>query len=286
MPEGPEVETVRATLAPQLVGQRLGHAWVSPLPLRTPVTAAALAFVAGGEVQAVLRKGKLLWIELGGQGLMVRLGMTGQLTVERRTKPAQKHTHLRLPLLPPEGMVPPEQEEQAAGFELRYVDPRRFGEVVPYRSAAELAQVCARMGPDPLSWSDHEKCAVMRGLLSTQRAVKEALLDQRLLSGVGNIYAAEALFWAQVAPHQRGCDLSQSEVERVVGATEQVLAAAVRNRGTSFSNYVDARGEKGTNQNALAVFGREGEPCPRCEAPIARVVQGTRSTFWCERCQN
>ena len=171
------------------------------------------------------------------------------------------------------------------GTELRFRDPRRFGEVVPFVGDAGLREACAGLGPDGLSLSETDRVAVAAALRRTSRTIKEALLDQRLVAGVGNIYAAEACFLAGLAPTRRGTSLTRAEALRLVGGVQETLAQGVAHRGTSFSDYVDASGDVGDNARHLWVFLREGEGCRRCGTPIARIVQGARSTFWCPHCQ-
>lgn len=276
MPEGPEVETVRRTLQPRIVGARLGTATVSALPLRTPIDSGDLAFLKDRVVKDVGRHGKTLWIAVeGGGGVVVRLGMTGQLTVTSASTPLLAHTHVRLPL----------EDESHRGTELRFRDPRRFGEVVPFADDAGRSELTAGLGPDGLSLDDDGRAGIAAALRRTSRAIKEALLDQRVVAGVGNIYAAEACFLAGLAPTRKGTSLTRAEATRLVAGVEQTLAQGVKHRGTSFSDYVDADGDLGDNARHLWVFQREGEACRRCGATIARLVQGARSTFWCPGCQ-
>lgn len=272
MPEGPEVETVRRTLLPLVVGARLGRARVSKFALRTAITARDLAFLEGAVVDDVGRHGKLLWLRCGDAGLCVRLGMTGRLTVELKRTTALKHTHVRIPL-------------NDDSRELRFCDPRRFGEVVPFSSLTALDDERARMGPDGITLDDVGRMRVAETLQRTNRSVKDALLDQRVIAGVGNIYASEACFIASIDPTRSGSSLSDNEAAALVRAAETALHTGVKNRGTSFSDYVDADGQRGDNAQALLVFQREGEACGRCGAAIERFVQGARSTFWCSSCQ-
>ncbi len=270
MPEGPEVETVRSTLAPLLVGRTLGRAVVGRRALRTPVTSRVLGRLRGRRVIDVDRHGKALFIVLDQGGLLVRLGMTGRLLVVDDGAALHPHTHVRIALDP---------------GELRYVDVRRFGEVVPYKDAAARAALTAGMGPDALSLDAGGRARVRAGLRKTTRALKDALLDQGLLAGVGNIYAAEILWTARLSPWRAAHTLDDGEAARLLDATTGVLAQAVKRRGTSFSDYVDATGAPGDNAAHLAVFQREGEPCPACGRPVKRAVQGARSTFYCAACQ-
>lgn len=273
MPEGPEVETVRRTLQPQVLGRRLGEAWVSAMALRRPVEAADFRVLQGKRVEGTGRHGKLLWLHLEGEGgIWVRLGMTGRLLVQDAKVEKHPHTHVVIPL-------------DDGREELRYVDVRRFGEVVPYQDAALREAERARMGPDPLTWSEAERRQVAEKFKTTQRTLKEALLDQSLLAGVGNIYASEALFAARLSPFKTGCRTSKPALHRLLEATETVLQKAVAHRGTTFSDFVDSSGGEGQNLQHVAVFWREGEPCASCGRAIEKVVQGGRSTYFCRKCQ-
>jgi formamidopyrimidine-DNA glycosylase len=284
VPELPEVETIVRDLRPQLLGRTITTVWTSGLALRRPIDA-TVARAVGGEVQAVRRLGKYLIVEIGGSGdsgdaaapvaLLGHLGMTGRLTVTPVATPRPPHTHLCLGL-----------SGGAAALELRYTDARRFGlwRCYPGAELAASAEL-AELGPDPLDGPGLDGPALRARLGGTRRALKVALLDQSVVAGLGNIYVCEALFAARVSPLRAGGTLSAPRAVRLAGAIREVLARGVQNRGTSFSDYVDGNGNRGGNQTALAVFQREGLPCPACQSPIRRVVQAARSTFYCPRCQ-
>ncbi len=272
MPEGPEVETVRRSLEPLLVGRTFGKPSVSKKALRTPTSSKKLAPLEGATVRALGRHGKLMWIDVGARGLMVRLGMSGRMIVAASLdEKIAPHTHVRVPL--------------DDGRELRYVDARRFGEVTYYGADTELVEERDRMGPDALTLDDVTRAIAIERLRATDRTLKDALLDQSVLAGVGNIYAAEALFVARLSPFLKGSKLNDDRARALVRAVEEVLAQAVTRRGTSFSNYVDAMGIEGDNLAHVWVFQREDEPCRVCATKIARKVQGARSTFFCKKCQ-
>lgn len=274
MPEGPEVETIRRSLLPLLRGRRFLSARVSAKKLREPVTARELGAVLEREVLGLDRRGKLLVVDVaGGAGLFVRLGMTGKLVVTPAAESADAHTHVRLRL-------------DGDNTELRYVDPRRFGSVRPFTTGAQRDAALRTMGPDGLAMTDpKQRAPVAAALGQTNRSLKDALLDQALVAGVGNIYAAEALFVARLSPFRRGAELRPTERDRLLAAVGEVLHQAVGRRGTSFSDYVDGLGVPGENLGHLHVFQREGEPCRTCGRAVLRQVQGQRSTFFCPRCQ-
>jgi formamidopyrimidine-DNA glycosylase len=273
MPELPEVETVARTLRPRLVGHRILEVDASGLPLRRPIDLARLrAACAGARVAAVRRLGKYLLIDLSsGQVLIVHLGMTGRLLFADRRTARPRHTHAIFRL--------------SGGEELRYVDPRRFGVLRVYpRAGLGAAPELAVLGVDP--FDSGFTLDYLRAQLRHARCnLKAFLMDQGRVAGIGNIYACEALYRAGLSPRRRAQRVTAAGASRLYEAIGHVLEAGVRNRGTTFSDYVDAEGQAGGNQLVLGVYGRAGEPCRRCHATIRRITQGARSTFYCARCQ-
>lgn len=271
MPELPEVETVRATLAPLLEGRTVLSTWRSRLNLhRQPPRAALLErALARQPVLAVLRRGKLLSVRTPVGGVLCHLGMTGRLTVEPADAPVALHTHFRAAL--------------SDGHEWRLVDPRRFGMLHPFEG--DPPADWSALGPDPTDPQAFTVEALRAALKRTRRAVKLALLDQAVVAGLGNIYVAEALHISRIHPLRPAHALRDREFAPLHGAIVDVIAQGIRNRGTSLSDYVDARGERGGNQFHLRVYGRAGEPCPVCESAVRVVTQGQRSTFFCATCQ-
>jgi len=272
VPEGPEVETIRRTLEPQLLGRSLHEPWTSGLKLRSNQNEGALKALEHKPIKALGRRGKLMWIDFAGDmSLLVRLGMTGRLYVKNRAEPTESHTHFRAHL-------------DRGELELRFVDPRRFGDLQVVDAARKQHEI-NRIGPDPLSWKEEEKLALVARVRASDRTIKDILLDQSVLAGVGNIYASESLFAARIHPQARGCQLSKPRIGKLLEHTAAVLELAVRHNGTTFSNYVDGAGKKGDNLNFVNVFQRTGEPCYVCQKPIRRAVQSGRSTFYCMKCQ-
>ena len=267
MPELPEVETVARQLGLRLVGRTVRRLQIFDPLLRNGRTPR----VAGRSIRGVTRSGKRVLIELspgagvkGGLWLAVHLRMTGRLlwTDERRD-----HEHLRARF-------------RLDGGELLFLDTRRFGTFDWYRSSAAAAPA----GIDPLSpeLTPRRLAELVR---SSTQELKTWLLRQDRLVGLGNIYASEILHAARLSPFREGRSLSQAEVERLHRCTRRILERAIRNCGTTFSDFQDARGLSGSYQRLLAVYDREGRPCRRCRAPIQRVVQQQRSTFFCPGCQ-
>jgi formamidopyrimidine-DNA glycosylase len=275
MPELPEVETVVRTLRPQIVGKTLGAPWTSGLPLRLARRldrALLTRLSSGARVQAIRRRGKYILIDLSsrggsGAGVMVHLGMTGRLRVQAASEPRAKHTHVCWPL-------PGEHE-------LRFIDPRRFGNVEASHDIDALPEVAA-LGPDPLSELDEGR---LHELLASSRApIKAFLLDQHRVAGLGNIYVCEALFRARIHPRTQA-RRARAKAPVLMQAIRTTLEIGIANCGTSFRDFVDSTGEPGKNIDALLVYGREGEPCTVCHEPIRRMVDSGRSTFLCARCQ-
>ncbi len=270
MPELPEVETVVRDLRPLLVGRRIEGVRVSRFALRKPWTRGWSRRLRGRRVEAVRRRGKWIVLDLDDGGRLVfHLGMTGQLTVT--DAPMEDHTHLIFDL------------DGAAG-RLRFRDVRRFGSATWFPDEVRMqAQFTAsRLGPEPFGLDP----AYWRGrLAATSRIVKAVLLDQTVAAGVGNIYADEALFEARLHPTRLAATLDAREADRLRRAVETVLKRAIERRGSSIRDYVGGSGLRGEMQDEFRVYGRTGEPCPRCGAPIERLRLGGRSSHYCPTCQ-
>lgn len=282
MPELPEVETIARGVNARVRGDRVAEAWFSSYrePFKMPAREQALG-LEGRVILGVHRKGKHIVCELGSAARsgaldesndkataqwIVHLGMTGRLLVTRPEAPVEAHTHARLRL--------------ASGKELRFVDPRRFGRL-DYRDL-EKGTGFAAPGAEPLKTGREDFAELFRG---RRTAIKAALLNQGLLSGVGNIYADEALFRAGIRPRRRTDRVTRAELERLRLALREVLQHAIRLGGSSVSDYVDAEGERGFFQLEHRVYQRTGEACRVCGAAIRRVVVAGRGTHYCPTCQ-
>jgi len=269
VPELPEIETVRRSLAPAIVGRRVVAVRVQERRLRGGVAASFATALAGRRIAEVTRRGKYLLAPLDdGRLWLVHLGMTGQLTLAPRDRPARRHDHIVV--------------ELDDGFVITYNDPRRFGRmavIAPSRLVAETGE-----GVDPLD--DAFSPAALFALTRARRTpIKALLMDQRRVAGVGNIYANEILFRAGVRPGRRAARLARDDCQRIVAASRAVLMEAIRRGGSSISDYRDGLGREGWFQLDHCVYDRAGRPCPTCRTPIrTRVVVG-RSTFYCPRCQ-
>ncbi|WP_428268430.1 bifunctional DNA-formamidopyrimidine glycosylase/DNA-(apurinic or apyrimidinic site) lyase [Haliangium sp.] len=279
MPELPEVETVRLTLAPA-IGAKVASTWTSGLPLRLnqPVPAVAIeAAAAGRRIEDVRRVGKYLLIDFaaGPRSLLVHLGMSGRLRLMSAASPLPPHTHVILTL----GGRPRR--------ELRFSDPRRFGVVdLVERGRERDHPALARLGVDPLvgELTGDLLYDATRGL---RRAIKLVLLDQHVIAGVGNIYASEALWRARVRPTLAAGRLSRPRALVLAEAVREVLAHALDHGGTSLRDFVNADGHEGQHAHYLHVYDRAGEVCvrPGCGRVIRRTVLQGRVTFHCPGCQ-
>jgi formamidopyrimidine-DNA glycosylase len=269
MPELPEVETIRRTLQPHVVGARITDVQVRERRLRRPIATDLAVRLRGAEITAIDRRGKYLLFRLdGGRVLLVHLGMTGSLSLATPDTPLATHDHVVIRFDRPLIMI--------------YNDPRRFG-LMRVGNDSTLAEL-ATVGRDPFTAAPapHEWRALVRG---RKLPIKSLLMDQRLLAGVGNIYANEMLFRAGIRPRRRAGGLRGEELSRLGTAMAAVLADAVELGGSSISDYRDANGQPGSFQMRHAVYDRAGEPCLACATPIKRVVLGGRSTFYCPKCQ-
>lgn len=269
MPELPEVETVRRSLERLIADQLIAAVQVREPRLRKPVAPDFAALLTGRIVRQVGRRGKYLNIRLDNAMIwLIHLGMTGQVLVGDPQEPLRTHDHVVITF--------------ADGRRLRYNDTRRFGLMTIGQEAEIEAQMA--LGVEPLSPTFSVRYLRER-LQQTQRTIKDAMMDQRLVAGVGNIYASELLFRAQVHPGRIAASLDQREIARIVKATKTILREAIQHRGSSISDYVDGEGQPGSFQNRFRVYDQEGKPCRSCNSPIQRVTHGGRSSFFCPRCQ-
>jgi formamidopyrimidine-DNA glycosylase len=269
MPELPEVETIRRSLLPHVVGARVSGVTVRERRLRTPIAPDFEARLRGRRVLDLERRGKYLLFALDGERtLLVHLGMSGSLELSPLGAPVNPHDHVAITF--------------DRGRVMVFNDPRRFG-LMRIGSLAELTEL-GNVGRDPLSAAP--SLEEWRGMVRGRRVpIKNLLMDQRVLGGVGNIYASEMLFQAGIRPRRRAAGLRRDELQRLGVAMQRVLAQAVELGGSSISDYRDANGQPGYFQIHHAVYDRAGEPCRTCATPIKRVVLGGRSSFYCPRCQ-
>ncbi len=272
MPELPEVETVCRTLRERLQGVRILQVRVIEGRLRKPVAADFAARLEGRTVAAVTRRGKYIVAELdGGWTWVSHLGMSGKLTFRERNASLEKHDHLVFTL--------------GEGGELRYHDPRRFGlcVVLPSREL-DAWPPFARLGMDPLDrrfTGDYLYPLLHR----SRRSIRDLLLDQQIVCGLGNIYVNEVLSRIGVRPTRRSYRISRALSAELAHEIRALLREAIRWRGSSVSDYRDGNDDRGAFQWRLRVYDRKGAPCRDCGAPIKRVGLGNRGVFYCPRCQ-
>lgn len=274
MPELPEVEVVRRGLQQRIAGARLGPLTVREGRLRLPVPVSALQGMEGRLVDSIERRGKYLLLSVGSDWIMMHLGMSGQVLVLEPSAPLDDHDHLSWTL-----------STSGGERELRFRDPRRFGLVVPHTDGpVDDHRLLHHLGPEPLSeaFTVEHLCRAARG---RRRPVKNLLMDARVVAGMGNIYASEALWYARINPRTAAGRIAAGRWERLRTAIRQVLEDAIEQGGTTLRDFRDAVGEGGYFQVRLRVYDREGEPCHRCQREIRRIVQAGRSTFYCTGCQ-
>jgi formamidopyrimidine-DNA glycosylase len=273
MPELPEVETVRRSLLARLPGRAVTEIQVRDGRLRVPVDEAKLnELIAGRRVADLSRRAKYLILHFdGGSALLIHLGMSGQLLLVPGGLPFDKHDHVIFSL-----------DDR---LELRFRDPRRFGMVVALgESGLNDHPALNRLGPEPLA-ADCKADYLFERSRGSKQPVKNFLMDQRVIVGVGNIYASESLFLAGVHPLKPAGRISRARWQRLTEAIKRVLRDAIRQGGTTLSDFRDGDGNAGYFQTALRVYGRKGESCHTCRAAIRAQVVAGRSTFFCPRCQ-
>jgi formamidopyrimidine-DNA glycosylase len=272
MPELPEVETIVRGLRPQIEGRTLVRVTVRRPDLRIPLPPRFADRLLGRRVESLRRRAKYILAELDdGTVLIAHLGMSGQWLIGRRDAAGSpgKHDHVEF--------------ETDDGALLTYRDPRRFG-LMTLARGDELAShpLLAGLGVEPLG-NDFNGPALSAALTGRRTPIKLALLDQRVVAGLGNIYVCEALFRARISPRRHAASIPGARAERLVAAIRDVLNEAIAAGGSSLRDYVQATGELGYFQHSFQVYGREGEPCPGCDcgSAIQRITQSGRSTFFC-----
>jgi formamidopyrimidine-DNA glycosylase len=274
MPELPEVETLARGLQGSLAGRRI----LSVTLRKTDFIDDPVAIereLPGRQIARVERFGKFMLLQLTGrvapeavqEALLVHLGMTGNLAPHFAEQPLAKHTHVTFVL--------------DDGRELRYVDPRRFGRMA-YLAGEALTAELLRFGAEPLLVTSEEFARRIRG---SRARIKALLLDQRVLRGVGNIYADESLWSARIHPARSGASVKSAELELLRRALQKILRKAIQMRGSSISDFVDAEGVQGDYQQHHKAYGREGKKCFRCGAKIKRIIVAGRSSHFCAVCQ-
>jgi formamidopyrimidine-DNA glycosylase len=269
MPELPEVETTRLGLVPRVVGHRIRGVVVREGRLRWPVPLDLAVRLQGAEIMAIARRGKYLLFDIGKGHLLVHLGMSGNLTVVPGDQPARRHDHVDIAL--------------DSGEVIRYNDPRRFGAVLWVRDPARHA-LLADLGIEPFE-EGFSGVALRRLAHGRRLPVKQFLMDGRVVTGIGNIYANEALFAAGIHPSRPAGRISAARLEALAVAIRSTLSRALAAGGSTLRDFVGSDGKPGYFQQEYAVYGRAGAACPACGSAIRATRHAGRSTFYCASCQ-
>lgn len=270
MPELPEVETTRRGIAPHVTGRRVVRIDVYDSRLRWPVPADLDALMRGRTIDRVDRRSKYLLLHAGESALLVHLGMTGTLRVFRDPPPRRAHDHIDIVL--------------DDGALLRYRDPRRFGAMLWIPASHRGHPLLDALGPEPFD-ARFDAGYLWRTTRTRRAAIKLVLMDNHVVTGVGNIYANEALFRAGIHPAAHANRLSKARLHCLVVAVRDVLNAAIAKGGSTLRDFVGSDGASGYFQLEYFVYAREGEPCRACGTRVRQMRQGARSSFYCPRCQ-
>ncbi len=269
MPELPEVEVTCQGLMPSLVGRKILDIKVRNYSLRFPIPE-DIVLLCGGVIDAVQRRAKYILLRIGSNTAVLHLGMTGHLSVVPLNTPVEKHDHYDFIL--DNDMI------------LRYNDPRRFGALLWTSGDPNAMKVLSSLGVEPLSelfsaqyLYDH--------LLKCKGAIKLALMNNKIVVGIGNIYASEVLFKAKIDPRRVANTITLKQCEVLVKIIKETLQFSITQGGTTIRNYSQVDGSRGAFADHLQVYDREGQPCPICANPLSKVILGQRSTFYCSKCQ-
>ncbi len=287
MPELPEVEVLRRSLEPRLLGRRIERVEVRSPALREPLNRRALGRLAGRRIEGLRRRAKYLLIDLeGASTLVIHLGMSGRFTIVAADAPIERHEHLAFHLAVSHSRPSRATPGQSSHLRLRLVDPRRFGLAFALPAGKlETDRHFVHLGVEPLG--DQLTAAYLRDRAHGRRGpIKAFLMDARVVVGVGNIYASEALWQAHVHPRRSVARVSMATWTRLTRTVRGVLAQAIEEGGTTLNDFADGEGNAGYFQVSLAAYGREGGPCHRCGRTLRRIVQSNRSTFYCPGCQH
>ena len=270
MPELPEVETARRGITPYLQGKRVSAVTVRDKRLRWPIPPALLKELPGQRIEAVERRGKYLLLKTAAGTALLHLGMSGSLRVLPADTPPQKHDHVDIVM--------------DGGQALRLRDPRRFGTLLWTRDDPKQHKLLKDLGPEPLDRGfdgDH----LFEASRGRKVAVKQFIMDSKIVVGVGNIYASESLFLAGVRPQRAAGRVSRKEYAALARAIKKVLTASIKAGGTTLRDFAREDGEPGYFSQRLRVYGRDGQRCYRCGGTIVAKATGQRMTYWCPDCQ-
>ncbi len=271
MPELPEVETARRGILRVIRGQSVERVVVRDARLRWRVPVGLAAALTGQRVQTVDRRGKYLIFRTAAGAMLLHLGMSGSLRFVPADQAPEKHDHIDYVF--------------TTGMALRFRDPRRFGSVHWTKSDPLQHKLLRHLGPEPLA-KDFSGAYLLQRAAGRRQAIKTFIMDSRIVVGVGNIYASEALFGAGIHPGRAVGRISPERFEALAKSIRRVLSAAIRKGGTTLQDFVNAAGEPGYFSVKLKVYDREGQPCRKCGAAVRMMRSGQRSTFYCPVCQH
>ncbi|RZA32193.1 MAG: bifunctional DNA-formamidopyrimidine glycosylase/DNA-(apurinic or apyrimidinic site) lyase [Lysobacteraceae bacterium] len=269
MPELPEVETTRRGLAPHVEGRRVREVVLRRPDLRWPIPSEIADLLPGQRISAVRRRAKYLLLDTEAGSALLHLGMTGSLRVLPARTPAGVHDHVDLQL--------------SSGRVMRFTDPRRFGSVL-WQPPGETHELLRALGPEPLS-ADFDGDYLFERSRGRKAPVKTFLMDQRMVVGVGNIYAAESLFRAGISPLRAAGRVSRERYQALATAVKDILAHAIARGGTTLRDFISPDGAPGYFEQELSAYGRGGEPCPNCGRRMRSADICQRASVWCGHCQ-
>lgn len=275
MPELPEVETVRRGLAQLIIGYTFRSAQGLHPRVLKPASLAPLSAVIGARIHSINRRGKFLWFDLDREQVLVaHLGMSGQFLIAQKDRSAPRHVRAHFGL-----------SRGLNKRELAFSDQRTFGWLSLEHTTNGIPQSVLHIAVDPFDPS-FDRTAVIARMKSRKAAIKTVILNQEIMSGVGNIYADESLWRAKIHPETPACDLSVRKIGALVDAATTVMSEAIAAGGTSFDAlYINVNGDSGFFETSLAAYGQEHQPCPRCGRQIRRIAFGGRSSHFCPKCQ-
>lgn len=270
MPELPEVETTKNGIAPHITGQVITGVCVRQKQLRWPIDALLGKHIMHQNIIAVSRRAKYLLVSFAHGTLICHLGMSGSLRIVSNHEPSTKHDHVDIAL--------------SNGRLLRYNDPRRFGAILWTQAAITEHPLLRSLGPEPLS--DDFTAEYLYGAIHKKKTtIKQTIMDQRLVVGVGNIYACESLFVAGVLPTKPASKVTRAQCNRVVSAIKNILTQAIHQGGTTLRDFVNSDGKPGYFKQQLLVYGRKDQPCKKCHRILVEKRLQNRATVYCPKCQ-
>lgn len=270
MPELPEVETTRRGIEPHILGKTVRSVVLRQRSLRWPIPARLKTVLPGQQIKDVSRRGKYLLLACAAGNVIIHLGMSGSLRVAKKSEPVEKHDHIDIVF--------------ADDCILRLRDPRRFGAVLWTTRSPMQHKLIASLGPEPLN-DEFDAEYLFQRSRKRKQAIKPLIMDSKIVVGVGNIYASEALFRAGIRPTTAAGRVSRARYDQLVSAIKAVLSEAIAQGGTTLRDFIGGEGKPGYFQQKLQVYGRAGEVCDVCGATIKQIQQVQRASYYCPQCQ-